>query len=176
MPTDPFIATLTHTLLWAGFGIGILFGVTAQLTRFCTMGAIADWVNFADATRLRMWAWAVLVAVLGTQSLIAFGGLDLDASLYASRRIALVSLSVGGLLFGAGMVLASGCPSRALVRAGAGNLKALVVLRKLDVLLGQRAFRVPVQQALFIEMIERADVFFNGHHPISEFGKRFTGI
>lgn len=128
MPTDPFIATLTHTLLWAGFGIGILFGVTAQLTRFCTMGAIADWVNFADATRLRMWAWAVLVAVLGTQSLIAFGGLDLDASLYAGRSIALVSLSVGGLLFGAGMVLASGCPSRALVRAGAGNLKALVVL------------------------------------------------
>jgi hypothetical protein len=44
-------------------------------------------------------------------------------------------------------------------------LKALVVLRKLGVLLGQRAFRVPVQQALFIEMIEHADVFFNGHRP-----------
>ena len=56
------------------------------------------------------------------------------------------------------------------------QLKALVVPRKLGVLPAQRAFRVPVQQALFIEMIARADVFFNGHRPISEFGKRFTGI
>jgi hypothetical protein len=55
-------------------------------------------------------------------------------------------------------------------------LQALVVLRKPGVLHGQRVFRVPVQQALFIEMIECADVFFNDHRLVSKFGKRFTGI
>jgi len=35
---------------------------------------------------------------------------------------------VGGLMFSFGMVLASGCGSRNLVRLGAGNLKSLVVL------------------------------------------------
>src|SRR6185312_7862866 len=35
---------------------------------------------------------------------------------------------VGGLLFGAGMTLASGCGSKTLIRLGAGNLKSLIVL------------------------------------------------
>jgi len=35
---------------------------------------------------------------------------------------------VGGLLFGVGMTLASGCGSRSLVRIGGGNLKSLVAM------------------------------------------------
>jgi uncharacterized membrane protein YedE/YeeE len=154
MPNDPSLASLTSAVLLAGFAIGALFGATAQLTRFCTMGAIADWVNFGDTTRLRMWAWAALVAMLGTQSLIAFAGLDLDASVYTSRRLVLVSLSVGGLMFGAGMVLASGCPSRALVRAGSGNLKALVVL-----LVVALSAQMTLRGALAAPRVEGLDAF-----------------
>jgi uncharacterized membrane protein YedE/YeeE len=125
---DVDVAHLTRLVLLSGLGIGLVFGCTAQATRFCTMGAVADLVNFGDATRLRMWVWAVWVAAAGTQALIAFGGLNLDHAIYTGRRLAYVSLVLGGLMFGVGMVLASGCPSRALVRAGGGNLKALVVL------------------------------------------------
>ena len=43
-------------------------------------------------------------------------------------RLLWLSNLVGGLLFGFGMVLASGCGSKTLVRVGGGNLKSLVVL------------------------------------------------
>src|SRR3990167_5452842 len=39
----------------------------------------------------------------------------------------------GGGIFGFGMVLSSGCASKALVRVGGGNLKALVVVLVLGV-------------------------------------------
>jgi uncharacterized membrane protein YedE/YeeE len=120
--------SLSQLVPLAGFVIGLGFGAALQLARFCTMGAIADLLAFGDATRLRMWAWAALVAVLGTQALIGWGGADLSASIYTGRRIAWLSQALGGLAFGFGMVWASGCPSRALARLSAGNLKALVVL------------------------------------------------
>jgi uncharacterized membrane protein YedE/YeeE len=47
--------------------------------------------------------------------------------LYASNRWLWLSALAGGGVFGFGMVLASGCASKTLVRVGAGNLKALVV-------------------------------------------------
>ena len=42
-------------------------------------------------------------------------------------RLIWLSNVLGGLLFGFGMVLASGCGSKTLVRIGGGSLKALVV-------------------------------------------------
>jgi hypothetical protein len=80
--TDLDTTSLSQLVLAAGFVIGLGFGAALQLARFCTMGAIADVVVFGDATRLRMWVWAVLVAVLGTQALVGSGqrrpvGLDL---------------------------------------------------------------------------------------------------
>ncbi|MGQ0512261.1 MAG: YeeE/YedE family protein [Betaproteobacteria bacterium] len=119
---------LAFIVVCGGLAIGIVFGAVAQTTRFCTMGAIADWVNFGDATRLRLWVWAALVAAVGTQALIVVGGVDLSGSIYTGARLAWLSQALGGAMFGFGMVLASGCPSRALVRSAGGNLKALVVL------------------------------------------------
>lgn len=120
--------SLTLLVLLGGAALGAVFGAVVQATRFCTMGAIADMVNFGDATRLRAWVGAALVAMLGTQMLIGWGGIDLSMAIYTSRRIAWLSQALGGAMFGFGMVLAGGCPSRNLTRLGAGNLKALVVL------------------------------------------------
>ncbi|WP_442975346.1 hypothetical protein, partial [Salmonella enterica] len=64
---DPDLLELTRLVLLGGFGLGLAFGAVAQSTHFCTMGALADLVNFCDATRLRMWVWATLVAARGTQ-------------------------------------------------------------------------------------------------------------
>ena len=123
--SPPQLATLIPAL---AFGLGMAFGAIGQTTRFCTMGALADLVTFGDAARLRMWLTAIAVAVLATQTLIVAGTIDLSASIYAGPRLLWASCIIGGTLFGFGMVLASGCASKALIRTGAGNLKALVVL------------------------------------------------
>jgi uncharacterized protein len=128
---DPDLLMLRRSVLVGGLLIGLLFGAIAQRSRFCTMGALADLFTFGDARRLRMWATAVLVALLGTQALVLGGAVELGGATQNGRRLAWASNLVGGTLFGFGMVLASGCAARNLVRVGAGNLKALVVLMTL---------------------------------------------
>jgi uncharacterized protein len=126
--TDTDLAGLTRLVLWASFALALLFGAIAQHTRFCTMGALADVVNLGDWSRLRMWTLAMGTAVLGFNALVFSGVLQASNSIYAGPSVGWLSAIVGGLLFGVGMVLASGCASKTLVRAGAGNLKAVVVL------------------------------------------------
>ena len=130
------INRLTSQVLWASFALAVVFGAIAQRTRFCTMGAVADVVNMGDWERARMWALAMAVAVLGFNGMVALGWLQAANSIYAAPRVLWLSVLLGGLMFGFGMVLASGCGSKNLLRLGSGNLKALVVL----VMLGLSAF------------------------------------
>jgi len=118
---------LTAQVLWAAFGLSLLFGAIAQRTHFCTMGAVADIVNIGDWTRMRMWVMAMGVAVLGFNAMVAAGWVQAGNSVYGSARLVWLSNLVGGLMFGFGMVLASGCGSKTLVRIGGGSLKSLVV-------------------------------------------------
>ncbi len=129
MPTDsPLSMTaLTHAVLGSTFLISVAFGALMHRTQFCTMGSVADIVNFGDWTRMRMWILAIGVATLGTTWLAASGQIDLHQSIYTTPDLLWLSALVGGLLFGIGMVLASGCGSKTLVRLGSGSLKALVV-------------------------------------------------
>jgi hypothetical protein len=115
-------------VLWGGLAIGLVLGAVAQASRFCTMGALADWFTYGGSARLMMWVLAVAVAAAGTLGLVGIGWLDATRSLPWSSRLLWLSCGVGGLIFGYGMVIASGCPQRSLVRAGAGSLKSLVVL------------------------------------------------
>ena len=127
MPSAPDIDQMTATVLWGAFALSVLFGAIVHRTRYCTMGAIADVVTTGDATRLRQWALAAGVAVIGFGALAAAGWIEPGDSIYAGTRWMWLSALVGGALFGIGMVLASGCGSKTLIRLGAGNLKALVV-------------------------------------------------
>jgi hypothetical protein len=121
------IATLGTQVLWASFGLSILFGAIAQKTHFCTMGAVSDIVNMGDWTRLRQWALAVGVGMIGFGLLAYSGQIDPTKSIYFSKRWLWLSAAVGGVMFGIGMVLASGCGSKTLVRIGSGSLKSVVV-------------------------------------------------
>ena len=121
------IDPLVRTFLGVSFGLGAAFGAIAQRSQFCTMGAIADIVVFGDWARMRMWVLAIGVAVLGFNAMAAAGWVDAADSVYARRELIWLSNLSGGLLFGFGMVLASGCGSKTLVRLGGGNLKSLVV-------------------------------------------------
>ena len=135
-PTPVDTTALTTTVLWAAFALAVVFGAVAQRTRFCTMGALGDVFTMGDTTRLRMWVLAIAVAVLGFNAMVGLGWVQAGKSIYGGARVPWLSLVAGGLLFGFGMVLGSGCGSRSLVRLGSGNLKSLVVL----VMLGLGAF------------------------------------
>lgn len=112
----------------AGFVLGIVFGAAVQRSNFCTMGAISDMVLMGDGNRLRSWALAIAVAMLGSQMLHLAGLIDLGEAIYTTTNLGWLGAIIGGLLFGFGMVLAGGCGSRTLVRLGAGNLKSLLVV------------------------------------------------
>ena len=123
---------LTQVLSLA-FALAVVFGAIAQRTHFCVMGAVADIVNMGDWVRMRMWLLAIGVATLGFNAMVAMGWVQAANSLYAAPRLLWLSHSVGGLMFGFGMVLASGCGSKTLVRIGGGSLKSLVVFVVLGV-------------------------------------------
>ena len=127
---------LSTQVLAAAFLLSLIFGVITQRTHFCTMGAVSDIVNMGDWTRMRQWGLAIGVA-MGGFALLAYAGLiDASKTIHASNRWFWLSGAVGGALFGFGMVLASGCGSKTLVRVGSGNLKSLIVM----VVLGLSAF------------------------------------
>ena len=118
---------LVAQVLWAAFALAVVFGAIAQRTHFCTMGAVADIVNMGDWTRMRMWLMAMGVAMIGFNTFVWLGWVQAGQSVYAGPRLIWLSNVLGGLLFGFGMVLASGCGSKTLVRIGGGSLKSLVV-------------------------------------------------
>jgi uncharacterized protein len=126
-------ATLAPTVAWSAFVLAFVFGIVAQRSNFCTMGAVSDIVNIGDWTRMRMWLMAIAVALLGTQALHFTGLIDLTKSIYLGSKVTILSGVIGGLAFGFGMTLASGCGSKTLLRVGTGNLKSLVVLIVLGV-------------------------------------------
>jgi uncharacterized protein len=121
------VSWLGTQVLWAAFLISLIFGAIAQRTHFCTMGAVSDVVNMDDWTRMRQWGLAAGVAMIGFAALAHAGLIDPTKTLYSSSRWLWLSAAVGGALFGFGMVLASGCGSKTLVRVGGGSLKSLIV-------------------------------------------------
>lgn len=119
---------LATTVASIGFVIAFVLGAISAKTQFCTLGAVSDIVNMGDGTRMRMWVLAMAVAVVGAQGLDWLGVIDLTKAFYVRPQVTWLSYVVGGLMFGVGMTLASGCGSRTLVRLGGGNVKSLVVL------------------------------------------------
>jgi uncharacterized protein len=115
------------------FSLSLAWGWLLHRSHFCTMGAFSDWVLMADATRLRQWVLAIALSIAGFGCMTWAGWISPLNTIYATPRLNVLSLTLGGLLFGAGMVLASGCVSKTLVRLGGGNLKSLVVLLSVGV-------------------------------------------
>ena len=146
-------SVLIKTIVWWGLGLGIIFGFAANKTNFCTMGAVSDVVNMGHWGRMRAWLLAIAVAMIGTNMLAYFGYLDLTKTIYTGNNFPWLAYIGGGLCFGVGMTLASGCANKTLVRVGGGNLKSVVVfiylgfaaLVTLRGILGE--FRVKVLQA-----------------------------
>ena len=157
-------AQLVPYVTGGAFVLAFIFGAVGNKTHFCTMGAVSDWVNMGDTSRLRMWLLAMAVALLGASALHVTGLVDLSKSIYPSPNFTWLSYLVGGFLFGVGMTLGSGCGSKTLIRVGAGNLKSLVVYLVLGIaaymtlrgLFG--AFRVGVLEKAAITLPQGQDL------------------
>ena len=115
-------------VVWGGFVLAFIFGAVANMTNFCTMGAISDVVNMGHWGRMRMWLLTIAVAIIGTNLLYYFGLIDLSKAVYQRPTLVWLSLLVGGVLFGIGMTIAAGCTNKNLVRLGGGSVRSLVVL------------------------------------------------
>jgi uncharacterized membrane protein YedE/YeeE len=147
---------LAPYVTWGAFVLAFVFGAVGNKTNFCTMGAVSDWVNMGDLNRIRMWLLAIAVAVIGSNVLHLAGIINLSKSIYQAPNFTWLSYVVGGLLFGVGMTLGSGCGSKTLIRIGGGNLKSLVVF----VFLGIAAYMTlrGLTGAFRVNVLERASL------------------
>ena len=123
-------------LLWAVFVLALVMGLVVNKTNFCTMGAVSDLVNMGDTGRMRAWLFAIAVALLGVAFFEYAGMVDASGSFppYRGGNLIWAENVLGGLLFGIGMTLASGCGNKTLIRIGGGNLKSILVFAIIGVI------------------------------------------
>jgi uncharacterized membrane protein YedE/YeeE len=87
-------------------------------------------VNMGDHGRFRAWLLAIAVAVIGVVILEQFGLVQPGSAFppYRSGQFIWAENILGGIMFGTGMTLASGCGNKCLVRIGGGNIKSIMVM------------------------------------------------
>ena len=107
---------------------GIALGLAARVGRFCTLGAIEDFLYGGDDRRLRMWVIAIAVAILGTHFALSADMLAASETAYRDRIWNPLGTIVGGLMFGYGMALSGNCGYGALARLGGGDLRSFVIV------------------------------------------------
>ena len=125
--TPEQISSLGSQALLITLLITTALGAIMQKTSFCTLGAVSDGILMEDWSRMRQWCLAIGIAILGVALMSHLGWIDVSKSFYTGNRVLYLSTVIGSTLFGIGMVLASGCGSKTLVRIGGGNLKSIVV-------------------------------------------------
>jgi uncharacterized protein len=109
-----------------GFLSGALAGGAARYGRLCTMSAIEDALIARDRRGMKSWGLALAVAIVATQVLAFAGWLDLSRSLYTGGQVHVLGAMLGGAIFGLGMTLVGTCSFGLIVRAGGGDLRAVV--------------------------------------------------
>ena len=122
-----------QAVLWAGFALGIAYGAAAQWSRFCLYRGLVNHWQKGDSVKLHAFMLAMAIALLTSQALQAFSGIDLTNTHYHQRSPSWPLLIGGGVLFGYGMHLANACGARSLVLLGSGNLRSLMVLLVLGI-------------------------------------------
>ena len=112
-----------HAPLLISLGVGLLVGVLAQRSRFCTVGAIRDVVLMRDAHLF--WGIVALIAAATVTNLL----LGQFRPGFADQPVAHTNSlwNFGGMvLAGLAFTLAGGCPGRQLFLSGEGDGDAAV--------------------------------------------------
>ena len=110
-----------------GLLIGLVFGALAEVSRFCFRRMVAGPIGERRAAT-GVWFSGLIVAVIGTQVARSLDLIAFDTHRFFAADLPWLAIILGGMTFGAGMVLTRGCVSRLTVLAGTGNLRAAIVL------------------------------------------------
>lgn len=113
-------------LMMAGALVGLIFGASAQHSRFCLRAASIELSEGGFGPRIAIWFIAFSAGVLLVQVSIIAGFLDVSQARPLAATGSMSGAVIGGLMFGCGMILARGCASRLLVLSATGNLRAIV--------------------------------------------------
>lgn len=126
------IATLTdmigepQTAALFGLLTGVIFGVAAQRSRFCLRAAAVEFARGSMGDKIAVWLLTFSTAVVWVQAARHMGWLAPSEARVLAVPGSWSGAIIGGLMFGAGMVLARGCSGRLLVLAATGNLRSVV--------------------------------------------------
>jgi len=117
------VAGLTKTWVLTALPIGFLFGFFLQKGDLCGSSAFSEVIMFKDRRKIYGLWILIVVAMLGFAMLDIFDLVTLNP-----KPLRYLSYLVGGTIFGIGIVLAGGCVSGCLYKAGTGNLNSIVAL------------------------------------------------
>ncbi len=159
----------------AGLGVGVLLGVVARGTHFCTLGALERHWYADDSRGLCTWVLAIAAAVALTQLLVAAGVVDARAPFYLEAPFNPLATVLGGFAFGLGMAMVGTCAFGALLQLGGGNLRALVVVTVvgLSALATQRGVLALVRERI-VEPL--GTTLPGGSQSMGALAERLTGL
>ncbi|CAA6808152.1 MAG: Lipocalin-related protein and Bos/Can/Equ allergen, partial [uncultured Thiotrichaceae bacterium] len=109
-----------------GLLVGLTFGIFAQQSRFCLRAACVELWRGKAGKKFSVWLLTFGAALITTQFFIETGSIDTGQIRQLNTMGSMSGAIIGGLMFGAGMVLAGGCASRLLVLSATGNMRALI--------------------------------------------------
>lgn len=124
----PLVERIGENPTAALFGLitGVIFGVSAQRSQFCLRAATVEFAHGKLGPRVAVWLLTFSTAVVWVQAAQMLGIFrSMDARVMAVPGTWSGAV-IGGLMFGAGMILARGCSGRLLVLASTGNLRSVV--------------------------------------------------
>lgn len=104
---------------------GIAFGVIIQRTRFCFVRAFREPFMTGESEVPRAMVISLIISVLGFAAL-KWSGLR-GENVYVPQAFWIGAL-IGGTVFGIGMVIAGGCGSGSVWRAGEGHIKLILAV------------------------------------------------
>jgi uncharacterized protein len=109
-----------------GAAIGLLFGFSAQRSKFCARAAVIECCEGEWRQRFAGWLLAFAVAMLMVQLAMLLGYLRPESARHLGSQGSISGAVLGGLMFGMGMIMTRGCASRLIILSGNGNLRALL--------------------------------------------------
>ena len=115
-----------ETAALLGLATGVIFGVSAQRSRFCLRAATVEFARRQMGDKVAVWFLTFSTAVVWVQAAQLLGLFDAANARQMAIPGSWSGAIIGGLIFGVGMVLARGCSGRLLVLAATGNLRSVV--------------------------------------------------
>jgi uncharacterized membrane protein YedE/YeeE len=125
-PITGILESGTAVNLLIAFLVGIGFGFTLEQAGFSSSRKLAGMFYGYDATVLKVFFTAAIVAMIGARILSSLGLLDMDLVFhnyfYPGPAI------IGGVIMGAGFIMGGFCPGTGISAAAIGKIDAFIFL------------------------------------------------